>query len=439
MNEMKLVSIPDATSPNFGKLLALPGKKLRRIWAISPYYDNKSIGQLITYMDKQGSKEAELELIVVLDELQTRDDDELRTLDECIREKFSSCYSGIYLFPSGKLFHSKGYLVESLTDGKCAVGSLNLTQRGLTSNEELLAVFHYDKKSGSMARKFAEEFEAYVNKRWDALSLLPPIEAEKKEEFRNFLPSRAFFIAGKLYHDSNEAKPFSFKLHLPDAFRKSPNFSPIPELEAKLSDYLDMRKFLELKPDSRSSSHWKRYCLQTCYGYWGSDFHKKDIEEEREKKNRAEYYKETFCTLEKNYKELRCKLLERCEKVASEMKSDPNVGKKWTFLSEDGQDLDKDKLSNACESWFRRLMGKKEFIPRLCGYARPVNMPNVWEDEDAVRDFEDSFNESFNYELLRCKSHNVLFCRLSNDRSFKKEFNAWKKAIREGNQSAKNQ
>ena len=67
MNEMKLVSIPDADSPNFNSLLALPGKKLRRIRAISACYDHESIKQLIEYMGDHGAGNANLELIIVLD------------------------------------------------------------------------------------------------------------------------------------------------------------------------------------------------------------------------------------------------------------------------------------------------------------------------------------------------------------------------------------
>ena len=39
VNEMQLVSIPDEDFQDFGALLSL-GPKLRRIWAVSAYYDS---------------------------------------------------------------------------------------------------------------------------------------------------------------------------------------------------------------------------------------------------------------------------------------------------------------------------------------------------------------------------------------------------------------
>ena len=68
---MKLVSNLDAGFQNFSSLLALPGEpKLRRIWAVSAYYDTASIEQLIEYMCMDGAggnKARNLELVIVLD------------------------------------------------------------------------------------------------------------------------------------------------------------------------------------------------------------------------------------------------------------------------------------------------------------------------------------------------------------------------------------
>ena len=77
-----------------------------------------------------GAKNANLELVIVLDR-RAKVDERLKELDKEIKERFRNILSGIYLSSSDELFHSKGYLVESQKYGICAVGSLNLTQKGL--------------------------------------------------------------------------------------------------------------------------------------------------------------------------------------------------------------------------------------------------------------------------------------------------------------------
>ena len=57
-------------------------------------------------------------------------------------------------------------------------------------------------------------------------------------------------------------------------------------------------------------------------------------------------------------------------------------------------------------------MSKKEdelFISRLCRDVRSAKMPDIWEDREAVEDFEHSFKQSFDYESHKHKSNNRLF------------------------------
>ena len=414
MNEppMKLVPIlPEVDSSNFKELLALPGKKLIRIWAISAYYDHESIKQLIE-LGKEGNKSADLELIIVLDR-RARADEDLKKLDEEIRGQFHSDYSGIYLSSCGQLFHSKGYLVESEQVGKCAVGSLNLTQNGLKKNAELLAFFDYEIGSQSYASKFAEHFKEYVEKIWEHVHL-HSVSEESGTPSRTRYYLRDFFLEGKLYYEAKESWPFGFKLHLPKDYLIDQ--SDISEyLEEKTSDILDVRKLrsdgagTEEKENSGKSS-WKRYCFQTCYGYWSPDCHfeGEGIEKEiQKKKDRIKTYKNTFDTLGKeNSKELFDKLLEICRDIA------PKVGESWKFRSKDSQDLNESMLRQKWSDWFRKLMKKNQevVISRLCGGVQTVSMPDIWEDGEAVKKFVDSFKQSFLYELdHKNKSLNKLF------------------------------
>ena len=403
MNEMQLVSVPDEDFPNFSELLSL-GPKLRRIWAISAYYDHESIKQLIRYMKDHGAKNANLELIIVLDR-RARVDEDLKKLDKKIKRKFRNNSSGIYLSSSGELFHSKGYLVESQKIGKCAVGSLNLTHKGLTKNKELLAFCDYRINSKSHTSEFAENFKEYVK------DILDDDDTYRISEATGTPPRtsrRDFFLEGKLYYEANEIGPFGFKLALPDDFRTGPsNISPY--LEARTSDVLDVRRLINLNLEQRENKEiksWRRYCFQTCYGYWAPECHFENIKVEIEKnEDLVGIYQNTFDALEESREELWCELLRICQDLAL------NVGNNWKFLSEDRQVLDEEELGQKWSIWFCDLMSKNrnEFISRLCRDVRSVKMPDIWADGEAVEVFEDSFKQSFRYESHKRDSRNKLF------------------------------
>ena len=420
---MKLVSLNamnEEDRSDFAELLNFPGSKLRRIYAISAYYDHKSIKQLIKYMDNHGAsgkKSANLELIIVLDR-GVRVDKCLKNLDKKIRKKFRHRKSGIYLAYHGSLFHSKGYLVESKADGLCAVGSLNLTQRGLEKNEELLARSEYRIKPQSCDSKFAEDFKKYLledilkhdrtrrvrDLNENSLPIdSPPIDSNIQE----------FFLAGKLYYEAIENNPFGFKLDLPEELKIRPAINTL--LDSKTSDILDVKKLL---PEKKVpfKSNWKRYCLQTCYGYWApgeDDFpdHYEALRLERDKKIKigSEYYKIIFNRLEKEEsygEEIFKKLQVVCEDIIEYMKSNSNnIKDQWKFLK-DGH-LAKEMLRGKLEDLFYNLKKKNnpEFIHRLCRDVKEVRMPDMREDPFAFKDFGESFKESFDYEWNKYESN----------------------------------
>ena len=405
---------------DFAELLNFPGRKLRRIYAISAYYDHKSIKQLIKYMHgTSGKKSANLELIIVLDR-GVRIDKYLKKLDKKIRKKFRHNNSGIYISYLGSLFHSKGYLVESKADGLCAVGSLNLTQKGLEKNEELLARSEYRIKPQSCDSKFAEDFKKYlledILKGACRVSCLdknsPPIDSSPIES-----DIQDFFLAGKLYYEAAENSPFGFKLDLPEKLKRQAAISNL--LETKTSDILDMRNFLDKKREP-IKSYWKRYCLQTCYGYWapGKDVfldHYKALRSEIDKKNEIfEYYEEVFDRLEETSysEEVFKELQDVCENIGKSvleyMKSNSsNIKVQWKFLSENGH-LNKERLQEKWEEWLCKLMKKEnrdKFIRRLCRDVQGVRMPDMREDPYAFKDFAESFKESFDYEMNKYASN----------------------------------
>ena len=453
---VEMVSIKEKQFKDFRELLALPGKtgkqlKLKRIQAVSAYYDSRSIKQLIKYMhdcgaNAKGKKSANLELIIVLDRrgIRGKIDETLGELDKKIKDEFGKRNeSGIYLSSLGELFHSKGYLVEGKHVGRCAVGSLNLTQKGLERNEELLAFFDYEiSKERSYASQSAKHFREYVKK------ILEDKEGTHRASEKNKTPSRInshrdFFLAGSLYYEANEVGPFGFKLDFPDKVSKRPS-DLSSHLTNKSSDILDVRELLiELlkeksiefpKENKRERSRWKDYCFQTCYGYWAPDCHSKGIYDEIKKnKDCAKNYRTTFCRLSKNKEELYDKLLKECRRIVDRgidaFRDAFRDGEKWKFLSVNGRDLDLDEktLRKEWDDWFEKLREKnnEEFISRLCHYVQSVKMPDVWEDGEATEVFEDSFKNSFRYYKEHKKgSTNKLFHFFDSFQDFKNIINA---------------
>ena len=402
----------------FKEIIGLPKRKLRRIYAISAYYDPASIDNLIKYMKHEASakKVANLEFIIVLDR-RVRDEEKeyLQKRDKYIRKNFPDSKSGIYLASLGELFHSKGYLVESEQDGRCAVGSLNLTQSGLTKNEELLVFSEYRIRSKTNGSRFARDFKKYVQE-------IIAHNARRVSEPNNLKSSQIgssiweLFLAGRLYYQANETSPFGFPLNLPQEFLKDSQADISAYLVANASDILNVQKLLdEEEQRKKEKSLWKSYCLQTCYGYWAPgeelgfpDFLRELNAQVNKNHKNFGYYEGVFHQLEKNQEEVFKKLQEECcrlaEKVAEYMQSNPSNGEdQWKFLSEDGQGLNENRLSKEWSIWFEKLMNKKgeDFIHRLCHNVRCVQMPDVWKDQAgrAAKDFEESFKNSFKYEL----------------------------------------
>lgn len=164
---MCLMSTPAEKFESFGELLGkllsdgASDYKIKRIWAISAYYDKESIEQLIAYINSCSSKKPELFIVIG-----TINSGELKVLQKIQKTKFGNEYkegSGIRVTNCGHLFHSKGYWVETTNrNGMCAIGSMNLTQNGLNKNEEILT---YSRYTHSRVPALVASFKKYV-KTW---------------------------------------------------------------------------------------------------------------------------------------------------------------------------------------------------------------------------------------------------------------------------------
>ena len=407
---MELISTQQSSYENYRELFQFD-TKLRRIWAVSAYYDEVSIRQLMQLLEEQGAGNSRLELIVILDR-RVSNLIGLQELDQEIRNKFTHQDSGIYLCDEGELFHSKGYLAETGRDGICLLGSLNLTQKGLTRNEEILVSARYVLGSRSKEHQLAEAFEGYVNEVWDRLTRIGERRADKDKGAPKSLVD--CFLNGVIYYETRESSPFGFPLNLPEVFLETD--SPINDvLESKTSDVVNLFRLLErvcmesMPSRPKGKSQWKRHCLQTCYGFWSPVELKSDIEEALHNKSQLnEYYKNIALLLRSNTCALEDEVLSLSHQIFLQLK-EQGLADEWELTSEG--ELDSDAVQTKWGAWFESLLAKlesDEFRKRLVCSVRYTKMPNIWEDPETASVFEESLFESLTYELMKKNSQNVL-------------------------------
>ena len=170
----------------FRKLLSdsTASHKITRIWAVSAYYDIPSIDQLVELIDHIRNQKPELFIVIGT----IRRGGELKALQKIQKTKFGNEFkkgSGIRVITNRarlfhSLFHSKGYLVETANgNGVCAIGSMNLTQAGLTNNEEILTYSRYTRYS--KVPPLVTWFEKYV-KAWHSDKRSKEIGAVSEKE-----------------------------------------------------------------------------------------------------------------------------------------------------------------------------------------------------------------------------------------------------------------
>ena len=405
---------PDDTDTyeNFSEIFLLEGK-LRKIFIVSAYHDLESIDQLIAYLEENGSKKPHCELVVLLDSRASMLE-ELKEKDKIVRDSFKSTRSGIYLVQAGSLFHSKGYLAESSRDGICHIGSLNFTQKGLTKNEELWVSIPYTPGSQSKEAKLAREFSGYVEYLLKCVkSPEPPFFVQRVSDKSDREPLKAgclrdLFLDGVLYYQPTKSDPFGFKLKLPkEVLESRSTLSKL--LPSKTSDTLNVLNLLgDLIPsesikNSPDRSRWKKYCIQTCYGYWSPLLYQPLIDDVLDRKNkstRKERFTRIKILLEKHADTLYLKIHSLCNSLVPEVW---DQDERWRYMTKDGK-LNTDSLSKDWKKWLTSLTRKlesEEFIKRLCTSVCYVKMPDIWEDLSAADEFTTSFFDSLAYELNR--------------------------------------
>ena len=389
---------------SFAKLFAFKNN-VNTVIAISAYVDIHSIRQLLEFTKEKSSKRSRPSLRFFIDKSSSHffsdsiTKNALTELDEVIRT-FCNDDSGIYLVRLGALFHSKAYLVEGRDKGKVFFGSLNLTNKGITSNEELVVSGEFNINGHSYGSRLADWVKKYADDLHE--NSIRVNEAAKHGLRGSVSCMRQMLLDGAIWYEQKEQKPFGFSLHLPEGVaNQEANIDPL--LDANVTDSISIERLITavkphgleitLPPLSSSKSLWKKYCIETCYGYWNPICLKNELSKEIKKRaiSRKPYYDMILVCIKKDRQELLACFLQLQARIQLYL---ANIGvNDWKYANQKNAEV-------AWNTWLNRVLEKasnQDYYKRLYLGISSVPTPDVWSDPLSAGEFEESFCESLLY------------------------------------------
>ena len=405
---MKLVSLIANNDKNIylHDLLNIKGS-IRQIIIISGYIDLDVVEELIDYLEDNHDGRVYPVLKIFTDSSSScfysnkNIEEKYKELSKRIL-KFCSSDSGIFLVRVGKLFHSKCFIIESNNYRKFIIGSLNLTKKGLNENEELILLGTTDiaKKTKilQLTNWIIDDYLQSLEKR--------SIKVSQNTETRiSPLFLRHILLQGNIYYELKENDPFRFKLRLPKELTDVQAQEIHPLLDGSIKDSISIIALItrrqvqgglgkKLPEKLGSKLSWKKYCIETCYGFWSPSFFINKISEviEERKKLRKPYYQKvkTIIVEERN------NIFEKFKVFIEDLNN--YICKNYSDIEwEYYQDK---KIHKAWDKWYRNLekkLNNTEYYDRLVSGITSASVPDVWNDPLSSREFEESFLESIIY------------------------------------------
>ncbi|MFV0574687.1 MAG: phospholipase D-like domain-containing protein [Vibrio sp.] len=401
---MEISSLRMEEYQSFDELFAIKGK-VSSIIVVSAYVDIESINEILDLVEEKSYSTIKPSVKIYIDSSSSRFYSN-RTLNGeflvCQQRIKNICGSegdsGIFLVNFGKLFHSKAYLIQGKDNARIILGSMNLTQNGITDNEELVFIEDFKIASNSYGSHLAKQVEEYVDELMDYSQAVDSDDNRKA----NFKDLRSFLLNGSIYYEVKEQDPFRFSLKLPDSVkRQSTNIDEL--LESNVTDSISLERliidsfsdfeFEDLSLDSSTES-WKKYCVETCYGYWNPASLNSSLNEVlRNRKSIRRPYFETLKSLIINEQQkIKEAFLNLCDRINDSLLRENING--WTY-----SDLHKAE-EDWCR-WYDKLKEKVEneqFFDKLILGINTVPVPDIWNDPISSQEFEESFFNSICYQ-----------------------------------------
>lgn len=401
--DIKSTKILDNLS--FESIFQLDGK-VQSIDVISAYTDTDFINKILDYILENGNKVDKPHFSIYLDYHSSgysSNHDVRSELNEASKKlaNYFDTESGVYLVNEGQLFHSKCIVSQSRTSINLILGSINSTNYGFFKNEEMAICGQATKGGNSIINRLANQVWAYMSK----------ISPRKVGSGKfNIKPSslRQVLLGGEMYYEQKDNNPFNFPLNLPNEIRDI-NQEINSLLGAKINNSISVELIITktqklnklLKRKSNSNSSWKKYCIETCYGFWAPTDDREKIKNiiKGKLKVRSPYYKSLFDVIHNHKIDIRNQfslVAKDIEIYVSQKNLEDESGKKILWRCED--------ILTAWDDWYERLEEKlnlEKFCERIIVGVISASVPNVWSDKINAIDFEESFAESLHYYCIK--------------------------------------
>ena len=394
------------------RLLAIDGS-IRELTIISAYTDLQMLRQLCKKVRRKADGRTSGPRIRIFLDRQAStyesDPSMKEVMDRFSRKlKTGNDSSGIWLVKAGPLFHAKAVVVETNTSLRYMLGSLNMTQKAFSKNEELVGLGYADVHSRAADNKIAKWISGdYCNELKNRSQQIPFPQTKKLEQDS----LQSLLLSGLMFHEEKESDPFRFNIRLPEAFLKVKQ-TVHPLMAAELKDSISLEaiirgaesddglgRSLPILDQGGSRESWKKYCLDTCYGFWCPDLLREEatLAVEANRKLRAPKY-EGKGTLEPGLFSI-----VRDERVRITNCFISILGKLNDQIV-DQQPIDPDWDTNAVivrwEKWYDGLIKKlrnNEICERIVLGVFSAPVPNVWSDPITSRVFEISWTDSLQF------------------------------------------
>lgn len=386
-------------------IFQLDGKVLSVV-VISAYTDTAFIKKIIHYILEHRNKVGKPHFSIYLDYHASSYSSnqsikkELDKIVSILTSKFDSD-SGVYLVKAGYLFHSKCIITQSRSSINLLLGSINFTENGFSQNEELAL-------NGQALEGGNSHVNQLVNQIWGYIGNLSAVRIGFDEIKSKPLSLRQVLLDGEMYYEQKENDPFGFVLNIPDEIRDI-NQEIHPLLGAKINNTISLEHIVTntdqltktLSEKSSSKASWKKFCIETCYGFWAPVYERENIKKviNEKLKVRSPYYKSLFEVISVHKKDIKTQFSTVANDIERYVAQQANINANGNSLVWSANDA-----LTAWDEWYERLEEKlesDEFRQRIIVGIIPASVPNVWSDKLSATDFEESFAESLQYYCIK--------------------------------------
>lgn len=306
--------------------------------------------------------------------------------------------SGIFLVDLQRLFHSKFIFIRSSKMTRLVIGSINMTVNGVDveGNEELIYI--HDNPNSGMVKNIYQYIDFLYNHS-------TPVRDAREVHTKNSL--RDFFLNGKLYIQFDKIRPFRFDLDLPQEIIRQQPLHPL--IDIKNTSSINILHFCKnFNPNNErveenihsQTPQWKKFCVETNYGYWAPNEYIDRINEILDEKGERgsnllkaqlqEIQTEEFNTQAQNF----------FSELANTI---TGLGFEW-------------KYQERWDNWLRRLQKKlfdadeirPDFFDKLVSGVITSEMPDIWDSTFHREMFVDSFLESLQFSIDRPNTRNCV-------------------------------